>query len=133
MEYGTAAVIRLVECQNIVSEPPDFPRNIEVLKRESRYIKLGWTSSQDGNSPITKYIIEYKTDSGNYSLDPLFGVFIASSIVFVISQKSGMITRLIPMYPAVRHSVTSTAFDQQLHISFGYLPRTNWVVVKRAM
>ncbi|XP_015126574.1 Down syndrome cell adhesion molecule-like protein Dscam2 isoform X1 [Diachasma alloeum] len=46
-----------------IQEPPDFPRNIEVLKRESRYIKLGWTSSQDGNSPITKYIIEYKTDS----------------------------------------------------------------------
>ncbi|XP_044016307.1 Down syndrome cell adhesion molecule-like protein Dscam2 isoform X2 [Aphidius gifuensis] len=46
-----------------IQEPPDFPRNIHVLEKESRYIKLGWTSSQDGNSPITQYIIEYKTDS----------------------------------------------------------------------
>ncbi|KAK0170460.1 hypothetical protein PV328_011021 [Microctonus aethiopoides] len=46
-----------------IQEPPDFPRNIHILEKESRYLKLGWTSSQDGNSPITQYIIEYKTDS----------------------------------------------------------------------
>ncbi|XP_044591619.1 Down syndrome cell adhesion molecule-like protein Dscam2 isoform X3 [Cotesia glomerata] len=46
-----------------IQEPPDFPRNIHVLEKGSRHIKLGWTSSQDGNSPITQYIIEYKTDS----------------------------------------------------------------------
>lgn len=48
----------------LILEPPDFPRNIHILEKESRYLKLGWTSSQDGNSPITQYIIEYKTDSG---------------------------------------------------------------------
>ncbi|XP_043281864.1 Down syndrome cell adhesion molecule-like protein Dscam2 isoform X2 [Venturia canescens] len=45
-----------------IQEPPDFPRNIHVIAKGSRYIILGWTTSQDGNSPITQYIIEYKTD-----------------------------------------------------------------------
>ncbi|XP_015186972.1 PREDICTED: Down syndrome cell adhesion molecule-like protein Dscam2 isoform X7 [Polistes dominula] len=46
-----------------IQEPPDFPRNLHVMEKGSRYIKIGWTTSQDGNSPITQYIIEYKTDS----------------------------------------------------------------------
>jgi len=45
-------------------EPPDFPRNLHVIEKGSRHINLGWTTSQDGNSPITQYIIEYKTESG---------------------------------------------------------------------
>lgn len=49
---------------SIFAEPPDFPRNLRVKEKGSRYIKLGWSSSQDGNSPITQYIIEYKTESG---------------------------------------------------------------------
>ncbi|XP_015600048.1 Down syndrome cell adhesion molecule-like protein Dscam2 isoform X2 [Cephus cinctus] len=46
-----------------IQEPPDFPKNVHVLEKGSRYIKIGWTTSQDGNSPITQYIIEYKTDT----------------------------------------------------------------------
>lgn len=46
-------------------EPPDFPRNLHVIEKGSRYINISWTTSQDGNSPITQYIIEYKTDTGN--------------------------------------------------------------------
>lgn len=46
------------------TEPPDFPRNLHVIEKGSRHINLGWTTSQDGNSPITQYIIEYKTESG---------------------------------------------------------------------
>ncbi|KAG5318479.1 DSCL protein, partial [Acromyrmex heyeri] len=41
----------------------DFPRNLHVIEKGSRHINLGWTTSQDGNSPITQYIIEYKTES----------------------------------------------------------------------
>jgi len=48
------------------AEPPDFPRNLHVIEKGSRHINLGWTTSQDGNSPITQYIIEYKTESGEY-------------------------------------------------------------------
>jgi len=47
-------------------EPPDFPRNLHVIEKGSRHINLGWTTSQDGNSPITQYIIEYKTESGKH-------------------------------------------------------------------
>ncbi|XP_012280177.1 Down syndrome cell adhesion molecule-like protein Dscam2 [Orussus abietinus] len=46
-----------------IQEPPDFPRNLHVIEKGSRFIKLGWNTSQDGNSPIIEYIIEYKTDS----------------------------------------------------------------------
>lgn len=49
-------------------EPPDFPRNLHVIEKGSRYINISWTTSQDGNSPITQYIIEYKTDTGNRML-----------------------------------------------------------------
>lgn len=49
------------------AEPPDFPRNLHVIEKGSRHINLGWTTSQDGNSPITQYIIEYKTESGRYN------------------------------------------------------------------
>ncbi|XP_076235762.1 cell adhesion molecule Dscam2 [Calliopsis andreniformis] len=46
-----------------IQEPPDFPRNLVVIEKGSRYINISWTTSQDGNSPITQYIIEYKTDT----------------------------------------------------------------------
>lgn len=49
----------------LIAEPPDFPKNLRVTEKGSRFIKLGWTTSQDGNSPITKYIIEYKIETGN--------------------------------------------------------------------
>lgn len=37
-----------------------------MIEKGSRHINLGWTTSQDGNSPITQYIIEYKTESGEH-------------------------------------------------------------------
>ncbi|XP_050583479.1 cell adhesion molecule Dscam2-like isoform X5 [Bombus affinis] len=48
-----------------IQEPPDFPRNLHVIEKGSRYINISWTTSQDGNSPITQYIIEYKTDTAH--------------------------------------------------------------------
>ncbi|KAK9303509.1 hypothetical protein QLX08_004819 [Tetragonisca angustula] len=48
-----------------IQEPPDFPRNLHVIDKGSRYINISWTTSQDGNSPITQYIIEYKTDTAH--------------------------------------------------------------------
>ncbi|CAG2054815.1 unnamed protein product, partial [Timema podura] len=46
-----------------VQEPPEFPRNVHVIEKGSRLVKLGWLLSPDGNSPITKYTVEYKTES----------------------------------------------------------------------
>lgn len=50
--------------QLFVQEPPDFPRNIHVIEKGSRFVKLGWVLSQDGNSPILQCIAEYKMESG---------------------------------------------------------------------
>ncbi|XP_068082192.1 cell adhesion molecule Dscam2 [Anabrus simplex] len=49
--------------QLFIQEPPDFPRNLHVIEKGSRFVKLGWILSQDGNSPITQYTVEYKTES----------------------------------------------------------------------
>ncbi|XP_031846326.1 cell adhesion molecule Dscam2 isoform X2 [Nomia melanderi] len=46
-----------------IQEPPDFPRSLRVVEKGSRYINISWMTSQDGNSPITQYIVEYKTDT----------------------------------------------------------------------
>ncbi|XP_033338230.2 cell adhesion molecule Dscam2 isoform X4 [Megalopta genalis] len=46
-----------------IQEPPDFPRSLRVVEKGSRYINISWMTSQDGNSPITQYIIQYKTES----------------------------------------------------------------------
>jgi len=62
-------------------EPPDFPRNLHVIEKGSRHINLGWTTSQDGNSPITQYIIEYKTESGECNR---IAIMIINGIVWFI-------------------------------------------------
>ncbi|KAK6620098.1 hypothetical protein RUM44_006498 [Polyplax serrata] len=49
--------------QLFVQEPPDFPRNIHVIDKGSRFVKLGWVLSQDGNSPILQCVVEYKLES----------------------------------------------------------------------
>ncbi|XP_071439149.1 cell adhesion molecule Dscam2-like [Hetaerina americana] len=49
--------------QLYIQEPPDFPRNLRVIERGSRSVKLEWILSQDGNSPITQYTVEYKIAS----------------------------------------------------------------------
>ncbi|KAG7198492.1 hypothetical protein KM043_005868 [Ampulex compressa] len=59
--YGHArATIHL-----LVQEPPNFPRNLHVAEQGSRSILLAWSSpseqdSQQGSSPITNYIVQYK-------------------------------------------------------------------------
>lgn len=52
--------------QLFIQEPPDFPRNVHVIEKGSRFVKLGWVLSQDGNSPIIQCIVEYKTESGMF-------------------------------------------------------------------
>lgn len=47
-----------------VQEPPDFPRNVHIIEKGSRFVKLGWVHSQDGNSPILQSVVEYKMESG---------------------------------------------------------------------
>jgi hypothetical protein len=44
----------------IVQEQPDAPTMVDVARISSRFISLRWLAPFDGNSPITKYVIEYK-------------------------------------------------------------------------
>lgn len=50
----------------MVQEPPEAPEVVDVAHIASRSISLRWLAPFDGNSPIVKYIIEYRrhTNSG---------------------------------------------------------------------
>jgi hypothetical protein len=45
----------------IVQERPEVPYNIKVTDKDGRSVKLSWNAPYDGNSPLTRYGIEYRT------------------------------------------------------------------------
>uniref|UniRef100_T1JD47 Down syndrome cell adhesion molecule-like protein Dscam2 n=1 Tax=Strigamia maritima TaxID=126957 RepID=T1JD47_STRMM len=50
----------------IVQEPPDFPQNVSVANVESRDLILEWITPFDGNSRITKYVVQYQPLGSNW-------------------------------------------------------------------
>ncbi|XP_076327354.1 cell adhesion molecule Dscam1-like isoform X2 [Tachypleus tridentatus] len=48
--------------QIIVQEPPDRPSNIRVEQVGSRKITLFWSAPYSGNSPITRFILIYRSE-----------------------------------------------------------------------
>lgn len=44
----------------IVQEVPEVPYALKVLDKSGRSVQLSWVAPYDGNSPITRYMIEYK-------------------------------------------------------------------------
>lgn len=48
----------------LVEEIPDPPTNLQASEIGSRDVTLKWSMPYTGNSPITKYIIEWKRDKG---------------------------------------------------------------------
>ncbi|XP_064216088.1 Down syndrome cell adhesion molecule isoform X25 [Tribolium castaneum] len=44
----------------IVQEVPEVPYGLKVLDKSGRSVQLSWVAPFDGNSPITRYMIEYK-------------------------------------------------------------------------
>lgn len=48
---------------NIV-EVPEIPFGLKVLDKSGRTVQLSWLAPYDGNSPITRYIVEYKLLKG---------------------------------------------------------------------
>ena len=42
------------------AEPPEVPFGVKVLDKSGRSVQLSWSAPYDGNSPITRYLIEYK-------------------------------------------------------------------------
>ncbi|GLG97350.1 Down syndrome cell adhesion molecule-like protein Dscam2, partial [Gryllus bimaculatus] len=43
----------------LVQDAPEHPTNLRVLDQSSRRVTVAWTPAQDGNSPITRYLIRY--------------------------------------------------------------------------
>lgn len=50
----------------LVQEPPEAPEVVDIAYISSRYISLRWLAPPDGNSPIVKYIVEYRRQLGQY-------------------------------------------------------------------
>ncbi|KAG8223601.1 hypothetical protein J437_LFUL004125, partial [Ladona fulva] len=44
----------------IVQEVPEVPYGLKVLDKSGRSVQLSWAAPYDGNSPIRRYLIEYK-------------------------------------------------------------------------
>lgn len=45
-------------------EVPEAPRALKVLDKSGRLVQLSWSAPYDGNSPIIRYLIEYKVAKG---------------------------------------------------------------------
>ena len=48
-----------------MQEPPETPSDFEVAQVSSRTANFSWVTPYNGNSPILKYIIEYKRTKGD--------------------------------------------------------------------
>nr|XP_012216027.1 PREDICTED: Down syndrome cell adhesion molecule-like protein Dscam2 isoform X13 [Linepithema humile] len=53
----------------IVQEVPEVPYGLKVLDKSGRSVQLSWAAPYDGNSPMKKYIIEYKISKGSWEAD----------------------------------------------------------------
>ncbi len=52
-----------------ISEPPEVPFGVKVLDKSGRSVQLSWSAPYDGNSPLTRYLIEYKISKGDWQAD----------------------------------------------------------------
>lgn len=48
---------------------PEVPYGLKVLDKSGRSVQLSWAAPYDGNSPMKKYIIEYKISKGSWEAD----------------------------------------------------------------
>ncbi|XP_067138807.1 cell adhesion molecule Dscam1-like isoform X1 [Centruroides vittatus] len=53
--------------QLTVLDKPDPPKDIEAYDIHGRSISLKWNKPYNGNNPITRYIVEYKESTGDWS------------------------------------------------------------------
>ncbi|XP_022815129.1 Down syndrome cell adhesion molecule-like protein Dscam2 isoform X46 [Spodoptera litura] len=53
----------------IIQEVPEAPYGLKVLDKSGRTVQLSWAAPYDGNSPIKKFLIEYKRAKGNWEKD----------------------------------------------------------------
>jgi hypothetical protein len=50
-------------------EPPEVPFGVKVLDKSGRSVQLSWLAPYDGNSPLTRYLIEYKISKDDWWAD----------------------------------------------------------------
>ena len=53
----------------IVQEVPETPSGLKVLEKHGRNIKLSWQAPYNGNSNLTRYLIEFKPTKGTWQND----------------------------------------------------------------
>ncbi|XP_041675644.1 Down syndrome cell adhesion molecule-like protein Dscam2 isoform X23 [Drosophila eugracilis] len=51
----------------IVQEVPEMPYALKVLDKSGRSVQLSWAQPYDGNSPLVRYIIEFKRSRASWS------------------------------------------------------------------
>lgn len=54
---------------SFLTEVPEAPYGLKVLDKSGRTVQLSWAAPYDGNSPIKKFLIEYKRAKGNWEKD----------------------------------------------------------------
>ena len=65
----------------IIQERPETPFGLKVLDKKSRTVKLSWQAPYDGNSNLTRYVIEFKPTKVSQELKitlPRAGTFFRS-------------------------------------------------------
>ncbi|XP_037886831.1 Down syndrome cell adhesion molecule-like protein Dscam2 isoform X6 [Glossina fuscipes] len=50
----------------IIQEVPEMPYALKVLDKSGRSVQLSWAQPYDGNSPLTRYIIEFKRSRASW-------------------------------------------------------------------
>ena len=48
----------------IIQEKPETPHGLKVIDKTGRSVKLSWQAPYNGNSNLTRYIIEFKPTKG---------------------------------------------------------------------
>lgn len=75
--------------QVVVQEPPEKPREVDVASVTSRSATLTWQHPYSGNSPIIRYILEFKKPKGEkQSLIPDKGYIWLTDNMFLTTLKN---------------------------------------------
>ena len=53
----------------IIQEVPETPSELKVLDKSGRNVKLSWQAPYNGNSNLTRYLIEFKPTKGTWQND----------------------------------------------------------------
>ena len=52
-----------------IQEKPETPYGLKVIDKKGRMVKLSWQAPYNGNSNLTRYVIEFKPSKGSWRKD----------------------------------------------------------------